>query len=71
MAFPKSNPAALADAGRARYSFNVLPTLNGSEISDSPPDLQGQRAAWLARQFAIPAGKKQTSFALAFGEVRS
>lgn len=47
MASKTSNPAALADAGRVWNSFNVLPTLNGSENSLRPSETQARCAAFV------------------------
>jgi hypothetical protein len=64
-----SNPAALADAGRARNSFNCLATLNGSENSQSPPEIQERRAAFIARRCRISRDVAGTIALLAFGEL--
>ena len=71
MAAKTSNPAALADAGRARKSFNCLAALNGSENNQSPFEIQARRVAWLARRFTVSPALGQTVALLAFGEARS
>jgi hypothetical protein len=67
MASKRVNPATRA-AGRARNCFAVAAI--GSENKSTTPNLQDQRAQWLARRFHLSLSTAAAVADLHFGEVR-
>lgn len=66
MSHEKVNPAALADAGRARNSSCLL-ALDGLENNPSPLEIQQFRAAWFSRRAGVSNTLAATLAPLAFG----